>query len=64
MLASVGTPIATLSVFDSNARPEGLTYLQRLTLCVLAKQGEGQLALRGAMIECDARGKQRLCGAT
>jgi diguanylate cyclase (GGDEF)-like protein len=64
ILAFDGTPIATLCVLDSTARPEALTDLQRLTLCVLAKQVEGQLELRRAIIQRDARAIDQQSTAT
>ena len=46
-----GTPIATLCVLDSVARPAGLTEVQQLTLRVLARQVEAQLELRRSIKE-------------
>lgn len=63
IIAADGTPIATLCVLDSNARPEGLTSIQRLTLRVLAKQVEAQLELRRSIIERDARAAEQQSAA-
>ena len=59
ILASDGTPIATLCVLDTKARPDGLTDVQRMTLRVLAKQVEAQLELRRSIIERDIRAKEQ-----
>ena len=64
ILAFDGTPIASLCVLDSKARPQGLTDLQRLTLHVWAKQVEAQLELRRSIIERDARAIEQQTTAT
>lgn len=62
--ASDGTPIATLCVLDSEARPAGLTEIQQLTLRVLARQVEAQLELRRSIKERDTRAAEQRTAAT
>lgn len=62
--SSDGTPIATLCVLDSTARPAGLTHIQQLTLRVLAKQVEAQLELRRSIKERDSRAAEQRVAAT
>lgn len=64
ILAFDGMPIATHYVLDSTARPKGLTDLQCLALCVLAKQVEGPLELRRSTIQRDARAIEQQSTAT
>ena len=49
-----GTPIATLCVFDSGPRPNGLTEVQATTLRVLASQVQSLLELRRTNLERQA----------
>lgn len=63
ILASDGTPVATLCVLDTSARPQGLTAVQLLTLQVLAKQVEAQLELRQSIVERDARALEQQSAA-
>ena len=64
ILSSDGTPIATLCALDSEARPEGLNSVQRLTMRVLAKQVEAQLELRRSIIERDKRAAEQQAAAS
>ena len=64
ILAFDQTPIASLCVLDSKARPQGLTDLQQMTLHVLAKQVEAQLELRRSIIERDTRAIEQQSTAT
>ena len=61
--ASDGTPIATLCVLDSVARPAGLTEIQQLTLRVLGRQVEAQLELRRSITERDNRAAEQRTAA-
>ena len=55
ILASDGTPIASLCVFDPKPRPQGLTEDQAVTLRVLATQVEALLELRHSLIQQEAQ---------
>jgi diguanylate cyclase (GGDEF)-like protein len=59
VLASDGTPIATLCVFDSVPRPQGLTETQATTLRVLAWQVQSLLELRRSNIERQAQAAEK-----
>jgi GAF domain-containing protein len=61
--AADGTPIATLCVLDSVARPAGLTPTQLLTLRVLGRQVEAQLELRRSIKERDHRAAEQRTAA-
>ena len=61
--AADGTPIATLCVLDSVARPAGLTEIQQLTLRVLGRQVEAQLELRRSIKERDHRAAEQRAAA-
>ncbi len=61
--AADGTPIATLCVLDSVARPSGLNQVQQLTLRVLARQVEAQLELRRSIKERDTRAAEQKTAA-
>lgn len=64
IVASDGTPIATLCVLEPAARPEGLIKVPQLTLRVLAKQVEAQPELRRSIIMRDRRAIQQQSAAT
>ena len=64
LLASDGTPIASLCVLDPVARPAGLNAIQQLTLQVLARQVEAQLELRRSIKERDDRAAEQRTAAT
>lgn len=64
LLASDGTPMGTLCVLDSVARPAGLTEIQQMTLRVLARQVEAQLELRRSIKERDSRAAEQRTVAT
>jgi diguanylate cyclase (GGDEF)-like protein len=51
IVATDGTPIASLCVLDAAPRPEGITEAQRMTLQVLAAQVQSLLELRLSVIE-------------
>lgn len=53
ILASDGTPIATLCVIDPHSRPQGLNVIEECTLRTLAGQVEALLRLRRLVIERD-----------
>jgi len=61
--AADGTPIASLCVLDSVARPAGLTEIQQLTLRVLGRQVEAQLELRRSIKERDHRAAEQRAAA-
>ena len=54
-----GTPIATLCVLDQQARPNGLTEVEQLSLRVLARQIEAQLELRRSILDHDTRAAEQ-----
>lgn len=51
IVAKDGTPIASLCVLDTQARPQAITDVQAMTLQVLATQVQSLLELRRALIE-------------
>ncbi|GAA0731769.1 putative bifunctional diguanylate cyclase/phosphodiesterase [Sphingomonas japonica] len=55
ILASDGTPMASLCVFDPVPRPRGLTEIEAMTLRVLASQVQSLLELRRSHIEREAQ---------
>lgn len=55
ILATDGTPIAALCVFDPEPRPQGLTKVEQTTLRVLASQVESLLELRRLVLERQAQ---------
>lgn len=55
ILASDGTPIASLCVFDPEPRPRGLTEDEAVTLRVLATQVQALLELRHSLIQREAQ---------
>ncbi len=55
ILASDGTPIAALCVFDPAPRPQGLSAIEETTLRTLAGQVEALLELRRLVLERDAQ---------
>ena len=57
--SSEGTPIGTLCVIDTKARPEGLTKLQRTSLEALARQVMAQLELRRLLAQQDRKVAER-----
>jgi PAS domain S-box-containing protein len=57
--SSEGTPIGTLCVIDTKARPEGLTEVQRTSLEALAQQVMTQLELRRLLAQKDQKVEER-----
>lgn len=55
ILASDGTPVASLCVIDPTPRPQGLSPLEEMTLRTLAGQVEALLELRRMVIEREAQ---------
>jgi len=54
-----GTPVGTLCVIDTKARPNGLTEVQRTSLEALARQVMAQLELRRLLAQKDQKVEER-----